>query len=313
MSAPDLSIVICTYNRAALLQKALASIAALANPQAITVEVVIVDNSDDSNAKAAIDAARQSMPYPLSSIAAHPANISVARNAGVAAAKSEIIAFMDDDQTLEPDWLIALWNGLAQYPHDVLFGSVSPVAEAPELMDHSAQQLFSRLLPFSAGQDLVPMGPNKTRGISLATNNSVFRRKTTFYEAQPFNPAFGNGGGEDFDLFCRLQRKGCRFGWLPAAKAIEYVPASRCNAGYLEKRFFAGGQAYAMAVSLNSDHPKLERWRQRLLASIQFGLLMASMPFAYFAGEARWLAWRYRFAGILGKLSFRTLLPIYQS
>lgn len=313
MSAPDISIIICTYNRADLLTLAMDSIAKLSNPQALSVEVVIVDNSDDNNARATVDAAREWMPYPISMIVAHPANISVARNAGVKAALSNVIAFMDDDQTLDAGWLNAVWDGLAKYPHAVLFGAVSPLAEKPELVDASVEQLFSRQMPFVAGHDLVPMGPNKTRGISLATNNSVFRRGSTFYEDQPFNPAFGNGGGEDFDLFCRLQRKGCRFGWLPEAKAIEFVPAKRCNSTYLEQRFFAGGQAYAMAVSLNSDSPKLERWRQRLLASIQFVLLLAFMPMAYFKGAERWLAWRYRFAGILGKLSFRTLLPIYQA
>jgi succinoglycan biosynthesis protein ExoM len=313
MSAPDISIVICTYNRADLLKQAMESIAKLANPDVLSLEVVIVDNSDDNNARPTVDAARDWMPYPISMVVAHPANISVARNAGVKAALSEIVAFMDDDQTLEKDWLIAVWDGLAKYPHDVLFGAVSPVAERPELVDASVEQLFSRQMPFEAGQDLVPMGRAKTRGISLATNNSVFRRASTFFEDQPFNPAFGNGGGEDFDLFCRLQRKGCRFGWLPAAKAIEYVPAKRCNSRYLEQRFYAGGQAYAMAVSINNDRPRLERWRQRLLASIQFGLLMLSMPKAYFGGPELWLAWRYRVAGILGKLSFRKLLPIYQN
>lgn len=313
MSAPDISIIICTFNRTDLLKLAMESIAKLSNPDVLKVEVVIVDNSDDNNAKDTVDAVRAAMPYPVKMVVAHPANISVARNAGVNAASSEIVAFMDDDQTLDKGWLMAVWDGLAKHPHDVLFGSVTPVAERPDLVDATVEQLFSRQLPFDAGHDLIPMGPNKTRGVSMATNNSVFRRASTLYEDQPFNSAFGNGGGEDFDLFCRLQRKGCRFGWLPDAKALEYVPAKRCNPTYLLQRFYAGGQAYAMAVSINNDNPNIERWRQRLLACVQFGLLVCTMPIAMVSGKERWLAWRYRVAGVLGKISFRKLLAIYQA
>lgn len=307
-----LSIVICTFHRPVLLKKALESIAGLTNPTAIPIEIVVVDNSDEGDAYPVIDATRVVCPYPVIAVAAHPANISVARNAGVRAAKSEIVAFIDDDQTLEPGWLIAVTDGLAKHPHDVFFGGVTPVAEAPERMDGTARSLFTRWLDAAAGQDLVAMGPDKTRGIALATNNCIFRRSTTLTDEKPFDAAFGNGGGEDFDLFCRLQVRGRRFGWLPEAMAFEFVPATRCNPDYLRRRFFAGGQAYALAVSLNSNAPRLQRWRQRAVAATQFLLLLAAAPRYLLRGDNERRAWRYRLAGILGKLSFRSLEPIYR-
>lgn len=309
----SITILICTYNRHALLRQALESVAALRNPRGIDLCVLVVDNSDDENALAPVAQMREAMPFPLKAIAAHPANISVARNAGVAAAASEIVAFIDDDQRLDPGWLEAVADALACHPHDVFFGRVEPEAEAPERMGPAARQLFSRGLDAPDGHEMFAMGPRKTRGTALATNNSIFRARTALDDARPFDPAFGNGGGEDFDLFCRLQRRGRRFAWLGSAKAVEFVPASRCEPGYLTRRFFAGGQAYALAVSLNSRFPRLERWRQRLMALVQLVLMLPAWPLRRRQGPEALNEFRYRLAGILGKLSLRGALePIYR-
>ncbi len=307
-----ISIVICTFNRHDLLQKALESVAALRNPKGIPLTLVVVDNSDDSNALPVIDAMRERLPYPVLGIAAHPANISVARNAGVTAAPDDIVAFMDDDQQLDPDWLAAVADGLTRFPHDVLFGSVEPILETPDKADATVLSLFSRRLAAAAGTDLFAMGAKKTSGIALATNNCVFRKSTTLTDAEPFDPAFGNGGGEDFDLFCRLQRRGRRFGWLPSAKALEFVPAKRCDPAYLERRFYAGGQAFAMAVSKNSPRPALTRWRNRFKAVAQLVILGAAIPLLWFKGPSARRQLRYRLAGTFGKMSFAELEPIYQ-
>lgn len=308
-----ITIVICTFNRHALLRQALESIAALRNPQNIPLEVIVVDNSDDGNALEMIATMRAAMPCPLAGLAAHPANISVARNAGAAAATTGIVAFLDDDQRLDAGWLEAVAEGLARYPHDVFFGAVEPVMEAPERADATVHMLFSRHPDLPTGTDLFAMGPQKTPGISLATNNSIFRRATTLTGPMPFDPAFGNGGGEDFDLFCRLQRQGRRFGWLPAARAAEFVPASRCDHDYLARRFFAGGQAYALAIARNSSAPRLTRWRLRAMALAQLLLLLPRWLTSRLEGPEARNRLRHRMAGVLGKLSLRRLEPIYSN
>lgn len=256
---------------------------------------------------------RPRLPYPMLAIAAHPANISVARNAGVAAAPDEIVAFMDDDQQLDPHWLIAVSEGLSAFTHDVLFGAVEPVLEMPDRADATVLGLFSRRLSASAGTDLFAMGPAKTHEIALATNNCVFRKSMTLTDVAPFDPAFGNGGGEDYDLFCRLERRGRRFGWLPSAKALEFVPAKRCDPAYLERRLYAGGQAFALAISRNSANPALQRWHLRLRAILQLAILLPLSPLQWLQGPEARRQLRYRLAGVFGKISFAELEPIYSA
>jgi succinoglycan biosynthesis protein ExoM len=309
----SLAIVICTFNRQDLLKQALESIAALTDPGGVHVSIVVVDNSDDSNAFAAAESMRAVLPWDLQIVAAHPANISVARNAGVAAAgEADIVAFVDDDQQLAPDWLIAVSRATRELPHDAFLGAVDADFERTDLAGRTARTLFSRQLDAPTGHELIAMGPDKTKVIALATNNAIFRRRTTLLDEVCFDPGFGNGGGEDYDLFCRLQRRGRRFAWLADARAAEHVPASRCDPDYLARRLFAGGQAYAMAVSKNSALPHLERWRLRLVAIIQLVLLAPIWLKHLRSPQSERDELRFKIAAVRGKLSLRGLVPIYR-
>lgn len=311
-AAPRLAIVICAYHREALLAQALASIAGQARPANLDVSVVVVDNSDDHSAAGVVARSASASPWPTRCLTAHPANISVARNVGVAAAQAEWIAFVDDDQQLQPGWLEAVAKAIADFPHDVFFGAVEGVFERPEAAGAAARQLFSRALDAEAGRELFAMGPDKTPGVALATNNSVFRRAAMTFDRQVFDPAFGRGGGEDYDLLCRMQRRGARFAWLPGARAREFVPAARCAPAYLRRRFYAGGQAYAAAAAGASARPELARWLLRAKATAQAAILVAQTPFLALRGGDALIEHSYRLAGALGKMSFGAIAPIYQ-
>lgn len=310
-AAVDLSIVICTFHRETLLARALASVIAQRRPDDFRFDVIVVDNSDSGTAAPVIEAARLTAPFAIRALAAHPANISVARNAGVAATSATWIAFVDDDQALEPDWLVHVARAVASTPHDVLFGAIDTEFEAPERATPATRKLFTRGIDAPSGDDLFALGPRKTRDIALSTANAMFRRATTFHELAPFDLAFGAGGGEDYDLLCRLERDGRCFGWLPGAKAREFVPASRCEPSYLLLRFYAGGQAFAAAAAGASARPRATRWRLRGRALVQAGWLLMQAPFALHGSAAR-RDHAYRWAGAFGKLSIGGILPIYQ-
>jgi succinoglycan biosynthesis protein ExoM len=312
MTRSDLAIVICAFRREALLRRALASLAAARPVDGFTFSVVVVDNSDEGSAGATIASFRASSPFEIVGVAAHPANIAVARNAGVAAADTELVAFVDDDQTLEPGWFEGVALAARTLPHDVLFGPIEPEFEAPERATPATRRLFSRRLDAPIGRELVAMGPRKTPGLALSTGNTLFRRATTLVEPAPFDAAFGLGGGEDYDLFCRLQRRGRRFGWMPEAKAREWTPAARCEPGYLRRRFYAGGQAFAAAVAGASARPRATRWRLRARAAAQAAWLLAQAPVRLGRDRDARLDYAFEWAGALGKLSLGEIHPLYR-
>jgi succinoglycan biosynthesis protein ExoM len=284
--APSLAIVICTFKRPALLRAALRSVAAQALPPAHgAINVYVVDNSDEGDAEKIVAEEAADSPLPMRWLAAHPANISVARNAGVRAGREDFVAFIDDDQTLEPFWLTALFHAIANPEADAWLGRVDGVFESPEQTTAAARGLFSRQLDEASGFELFAFGPKKLATISLATNNAIFRRATTLTDAQVFDPDFGKGGGEDYDLFCRLQRRQKRFFWLKEAAVREFVPAARCRRAYLRRRFYAGGQAFAAAIARGAKNPQASRWIIRAKALVQVAWLIAQAPAFLFDNE----------------------------
>jgi succinoglycan biosynthesis protein ExoM len=309
----SLAIVVCTFKRPDLLRSTLRSISAqVSTISAECVRVYVVDNSDEGSARALVEEESTNSLWPMIWLEAHPANISVARNAGVHAGHEDFVAFVDDDQTLEPGWLDAVVRLFSHENGDAWLGAVDAVFEAPERTTPAIANLFERTLEEPFGYELFAFGPSKLPNINPATNNSIFRRATTLSGEHPFDPAYGKGGGEDYDLFCRLQRQGKRFFWAPDVRVNEFVPAGRCDRGYMRRRFFAGGQAYAIAVAQSAPYPGLERWSLRLKALIQGALLVVRAPASCLSGEAARADYAFRWAGVLGKLSFGEIYPLYQ-
>ncbi|HSP24294.1 MAG TPA: glycosyltransferase, partial [Saliniramus sp.] len=247
---------------------------------------------------------------PLRYVAAHPANIAVARNAGLAATTAPIVAFIDDDQELEPGWLQAVLDGLEKYPHDVFFGPVAAVFEAGARSE-MARTLFHQSMDAPAGTDMFAINRPRSQTYPLSTGNSIFRRRI-LPDGPVFDPRYGASGGEDFFLFCQLQRRGARFGWLPGARVGEYVPPHRCEEGYIVDRTFAGAQQYAAATIETSPRPQLTQAIIAAKAMVQF-LLLAPMLAARLARRLPLSTeYRVRLAGVRGKLFWRKLHPLYR-
>ena len=312
MSPVSLSIIVCTYHRNNLLRELLRSIAAQESPEGLAASVIVVDNSDEGLARDLVGEESAESPIPMRWIEAHPPNISVARNAGVGGSESDFIAFIDDDQALEPGWLAAVHGALRDHEADAWLGRVIAKFETPERAPPAARMVFSRELDRPAGFELFAFGPRKIHGIGLATNNAIFRRATTLAEPEPFDPALGRSGGEDYDLFCRLQRAGRRFAWLPGAAVSEFVPAERCQRAYLNRRFFAGGQHFARAIARGEKNPAAARWLIRAKALVQAGLLACRAPLYLIQGEEKRADYGFRLAGVMGKLSLGRLYPLYE-
>jgi glycosyltransferase involved in cell wall biosynthesis len=120
-------VVIPAYNGAAFLGEALASVAAQGCEP---IEVIVVD---DGSADTTSEVARALLP-PVRLIAQPHAGAGAARNAGVAAARGEFLAFLDADDLWTPSSLRLRLNALEQSAVDLIYGQVIEVrggAESP--------------------------------------------------------------------------------------------------------------------------------------------------------------------------------------
>ena len=101
MSRLSFSVVINTYNRAELLRTAVASLLRLRHPR---YEIVVVNGPSTDDTERVLREFGERLKVAHCS----EANLSRSRNIGIAASAGEIIAFIDDDATAEPNWLCEL-------------------------------------------------------------------------------------------------------------------------------------------------------------------------------------------------------------
>src|SRR5712692_10838040 len=100
-----ISVIVCTFNRCATLAKALESLAASTLERSVDWEVLVVDNNSSDQTREVVEHFRNHDPSRFTYLFEPQPGKSHALNAAIRHAKGEILAFMDDDVTVEPNWL----------------------------------------------------------------------------------------------------------------------------------------------------------------------------------------------------------------
>ncbi len=310
-----IDVAICTFHREELLANLICSIDDAVPEPAVNLRLIVVDNSDAGTAAPVVENLSSRIRYPITYLEAHPPNISVARNAAVAASRADYFAFLDDDQTVAPGWIGAVLRATTNSTFDAFFGPVRPVHEDPEAVTPAAELVYTRASPLADHAEVGPGTEARVRqGFVLGTGNSLLRRSTMLTEPEPFDPRCGGSGGEDVMFFTQMHRLGRRFAWMAEAGTYEYVPASRCTPDYLRRRLVAGGQTFAWVEILNSRH----RWRTTswIVATSLAQLAVGGALYlraAALGGKAEADAAATRLAGPLGKLTYwRMRTPLYR-
>ncbi|WP_029076861.1 glycosyltransferase family 2 protein [Kaistia adipata] len=231
----SVSIVIPTLNRPKALARALTSARAQTGVDDLDIEILVVDNSADGNARAGVAAIAAAPGHAIHYVSAPVPGVANARNAGVAAATGDWIAFLDDDEEAAPDWLASHVATARRTGAAAVFGPVGAEAEDDRPIGPLAPY-FSRSLDLPDGADVTG------RAAYLGTNNSMFERATCLAGDRPFDTSMNEIGGEDTLLLKRLVEEGKRFAWSARGGVTEWVPERRLNWAYVRKRKFLSGQ-----------------------------------------------------------------------
>jgi len=266
---PRVSIVIPTQRRPAGLAVALRSALAQTGVDPAALELIVADNDRQPSARFAVEAAARAAPFPVIYVHEPEPGVANVRNAALAAARGELIAFLDDDQEAPEGWLAALLAARERYDGDVVFGPVRARAPA-DVIVHRAylERFFSRLGPAEAG--VIPG--------YYGCGDSLIRRASLPDAAAPFAVERNHIGGEDDLLFGHMQAAGARFVWAPAAFVWEDPVPERLTLAYTLRRAFAYGQGPSEHCASRSppDWPGVARWMVIGLAqAAAFGALAA--------------------------------------
>ncbi len=308
MSSPDVSVVICTYDRPAGLIETLRSVQGQTNALGLTIEIVVIDNHPSQNGRAAAQAATG--PFPTRVVTELTRNMSTLRNRGFAKATAPLAALIDDDEVAAPDWLDQLVGALRATGAAIAVGPRLARFEtgAPPAYDPQARQ-FIRDLGLPDRADIPLAWPSGKPRHGLGTGNSLFDLAACFGDGEPaMREAFGDAGGEDFELFMRLYRRGRRLVWAAGAIVTETVAAHRTAPAYRFVRTRREAQHYVSIYLDGAARPRLtaaELWLKGL-AQTAVGAAWSAVTFEF--GSNRRVAGRMMLANGLGKL--RWMRPI---
>ncbi|HYC73707.1 glycosyltransferase family 2 protein [Brevundimonas sp.] len=247
----DVAIIVPTLRRPESLERALRSLFAQTGVGDRISEIVVVDNDPSGSAAEGVDALRGLTPWPLVYVHAPRPGVATARNAGLAATRASLIAFLDDDEAASPGWLAALLEAQEATGADAVFGPITGRApEAKPWLKPYLERFFGREGPDDTGLVETPFG----------CGNSLMVRATALPGAAPFDSATDQAGGEDDALFAALQARGGRFGWAADAMVEEFAPAHRATLAYALARAFAYGQGPSQTAAASRDWPAVLRW-----------------------------------------------------
>src|ERR1043165_6290906 len=104
MDTPDVSVVVCTYNRAALLTRTVESLFAQKTETA-TFEILIIDYNTIDKTLDVVAALQTKATVTLRYIHEPRQGNAYARNTGVEQAHAPIVAFLDDDVVPAENWI----------------------------------------------------------------------------------------------------------------------------------------------------------------------------------------------------------------
>lgn len=202
----NISVIVASRGRPELLLRCLSALDQLIWP---SFEVIVVADKAGRDAVAC----RPSDAPDVKVIACDQANISLARNLGIAAAGGDLVAFVDDDAVAEPMWLAALADA---FRDSAVGAATGPVLGRNGIsLQYGAETVLLSGETVSAQRDPVRRRASgdrfpKTVGTNMAFRADVLRSVGGFDESYRY--LF-----EDADLNVRLGQIGVLTAYVPFA------------------------------------------------------------------------------------------------
>lgn len=252
MNSVDLSVILCTHNRASTLTAVLDDFRSQdfrAKP--LKWELVLVDNNSTDNTKDVVQDYRKNSDLPIKYVFEPQQGKSFALNTGLTSSGGHLLAFTDDDVVLDSHWLSTLREAFDTYPHKCFGGRVLPLFEGPLphwLTDRKPYALVGGpLVKEDCGDEVklydetmyVPMGCNMFVRRELFDKYGGFDTRLGFYSKEALIY------GEDTELMFRFKNSGEAILYFPRALVYHPVPMARLKKSYFKKWFWGTGRGMA--------------------------------------------------------------------
>ena len=230
-----LSLVIATYNRSALLVGALQSVVAQSAAPEKWECVVVNNNSTDDTVERFEEFSAAHPEFNLRMVTEPNQGLSYARNRGIRESEGEYIAIIDDDERIAPEFIEAYIELFDTVP-DAMAAGGPIVAEyqtkKPRWMSRFTERPIANTMYWGDRVKEFPRG-RVPGGGNMALRRSAVKRYGVFDTSLGY---VGESllGGEECDLFERLQIAEAKYYYVPKAVMYHIIPERKLTDEYFE-------------------------------------------------------------------------------
>jgi GT2 family glycosyltransferase len=276
----QITILICTHNRADLLRRTLDFLNRADRPEDCDVEVLVIANACTDGTHKFLESyvrdtssATPLAPAPLPRIKSgagpegrgdlplrwetEPApGKSHALNRAIPLLEHGWVAFVDDDHRVREDYLVSICDAIKRYPEASLFcGRILPDWDGSEpswVHDNGPYRIYPLPVPrYDLGDEpmRIPCGKSTPGGGNLVVRTDLFAKAGRF--STDYGPVGHDlAGAEDQEWVKRALEAGAQLQYLPGMVQYHYVDPARLRLGYLIRKAY---QRSASVIRLSKE------------------------------------------------------------
>ncbi len=244
----ELSVILCSYNRAATLIRCLEHFPLQTLPQD-KWEVILVNDGSTDNTHELVQ--QKTWPFPLRYIRQENTGLAGARNAAIAAARGKYLLLINDDTMAAPDLIEKHLVAQKANPHRMVLGAFE---YEPWALESAFMQVVNRTTVVFGYPDLTP-GATYDHMFSYTCNLSV--PAAAYAQAGLFDTSFKSYGAEDTEMGYRLEKAGYLVVYCPEARADH---AHALTVDEFVKRQLNVGSNFARFFRIHPEIIRQPRW-----------------------------------------------------
>jgi glycosyltransferase involved in cell wall biosynthesis len=247
MERVSIDLVICTYNRASLLDRILEAISRQRIPDYVVWSVLVVDNNCTDNTYQVVEKHRKIGRIPLGAVHEPRQGLTPARVCGYKNTTGDWIAYVDDDCLLAENWVEQAAAFALEYSDCGGFGG--------EVTLHWERQPQSYVMDFTWAFAQQCHGGKVRRVQCLVGAGMVLRRAALESSGWTDRQLLGDRVGEkldsggDVELALRVGAQGPLF-YNPNCKLKHLIPADRISFDYLKRICYSLGTSKVLGDSM---------------------------------------------------------------
>lgn len=248
----EVSVVICTYNRAQLLAECLESLCHQTVP-IDDVDIIVVDNNSTDETRAVVESFQDRL-LRLRYVFEKKQGLSHARNRGYSEATTEWVAYLDDDAKAHPDYIESILKAIREHRFDCIGGLFLPWYKFGK----------PKWYKDSYGSNVEKLSNPEDR--RFAPGGNMIIRKDILVEMGGFSDYVGMSGekvsyGEETRLQLAMRTKGYSYGLDERIRIDHLVARYKLSPWWFTKSAYSVGKDY-WATFL--DEPSIGKVARRL-------------------------------------------------